>query len=68
MVINIDIKKFPNLMKWSSRKFVIKGKWKLPYMTEDAVVQEEFELFNFAAVMRLSDVEDIELDGRWRYV
>jgi len=44
------------------------GKWKLLAITETEAIDEEFELFNFSGMMRISDLEDIGLDGRWRYV
>lgn len=43
-----------------------KGEWKLPRMTEDEVVKEEFDRFGFEATFRLSDIEDTELNGKWK--
>ncbi len=64
--MNIKTRKYATLVTWCLRKLIMNGVWKPRFISEDDIIEKEFDLFCATAIVYLSDIEDIELDGKWK--
>jgi len=45
---------------------ILNGEWKLPSMTLEGRINEEFAIFANGAVLLFDDLENSGVDGKWR--